>query len=31
MCKTELNIAYNVTFLKNDGSDYALGQVIEIY
>ena len=22
---------YNVTFLKNDGADYALGVVIEIY
>ena len=23
--------AYNVTFLNNDGVDYALGQVIKIY
>ena len=31
LCKTEWNIAFMVTFLKNDGADYALGQVIEIY
>ena len=31
LCKTERNIAFNLTFLKNNGADYALGQVIEIY
>ena len=31
LCKTEWKIALNVTFLKNDGTDYALGIVIEIY
>ena len=30
-CKTERNIACNVTFLKNDGEDYAYGLVNEIY
>ena len=29
--KTEWNIVYNVTFLKNDGAAYAFGLVIEIY
>ena len=29
--KTEWNIAYKITFLKNDGADHALGLVIEIY
>ena len=31
LCKTEENIAYNVTFLKNDGANHPLGQVIEMY
>ena len=28
LCKTERNIAYKVTFLRNDGADHALGLVI---